>query len=113
MEKLEPIYVRGVEFRKEKPRRFTVCGIVDDNGFLNIGVAICSDTDQFVKRIGRELSLKKAKDGNILFSLKTDRIKKIIKFLNYFSIFVSLNIDGYNQFFSKNNIDIDTDNLPF
>ena len=55
----------GFKFIKEKPCPIvTVCAIFDEEtGKLSMGIARCSEKDRFVKKIGRELSYKRASEN--------------------------------------------------
>lgn len=45
----------------EQPPVVTVCGIYDEStGKLNIGIARCSEKDNFVKKVGKELAYNRA-----------------------------------------------------
>lgn len=121
MQKIDPIYVHGTECQSiistkyistKKRRRFTVCGILKDDGYLNIGISICSNDDIFVKKTGREIALAKAQAETWKVKISTDRIKKIIKFLNLISDFISFNLDEYKHIIKKEKID-ETLDLPF
>lgn len=52
----------GFTFIEEKPCPVvTVCAIFDEEtGKLSMGIARCSEKDRFVKKIGREISYKRA-----------------------------------------------------
>lgn len=52
----------GFKFVEEKPCPvITVCAIFnEETGKLSMGIARCSEKDRFVKKIGREISYKRA-----------------------------------------------------
>lgn len=52
----------GFKFIEEKPCPvITVCAIFnEETGKLSMGIARCSEKDHFVKKIGREISYKRA-----------------------------------------------------
>lgn len=55
----------GFKLIEEKPCPVvTVCAIFDEEtGKLSMGIARCSEKDRFVKKIGRELSYKRASEN--------------------------------------------------
>ena len=55
--------------------RLTIAGVVLSNGTIRFGVATCDKTDNFVKKIGRELAVKYAMSEDA-FTIKVDNYKK-------------------------------------
>ena len=62
-----------------KEGRFTVCGIYSDY-VLRIGVAFCSNTDNFNKKIGRELALERAKVAMFRITIETNKLKNKVMY---------------------------------
>ncbi len=59
-------------------RRFTLAAKIDSEEDMIIGIAICSETDQFVKKIGRNKAEGRLNSdsfrGSLLTSLYSDRL---------------------------------------
>jgi hypothetical protein len=66
--------------KDKKGRRVTVCGIVNDKKkTISIGLSTCSLLDQFSKKIGRTLSLKKATAEKPQMEIHIEDMKNAIK----------------------------------
>lgn len=59
--------------------RITICSVLDkEKNTLSFGAAICSAKDRFVKKIGRELSYKRAMENPMLvLPVTKDNINKV------------------------------------
>ncbi len=45
---------------RPRPSRATAAAIIDDDGMVYIGVTLCAEGDQFVKKIGRQKAIGRA-----------------------------------------------------
>ena len=81
--------------------RITICGLLDtETNILSFGAAVCSANDQFEKRIGRELSEKRALEKPLLkVSVTKANISKMfmesaIFLQNQISLMKNLKLEG-------------------
>lgn len=55
----------------------TIATLITDDGSVNVGLAICSNNDQFAKKTGRELALERAKTSPLMtFAGTSDQVKE-------------------------------------
>ncbi len=68
-------YLKFKAFNKNTgryPRATFVAALCDDNETLNIGIAVCSEKDQFDKKKGVKLAKERVLKGNIKWTLQKD-----------------------------------------
>lgn len=56
--------------------RVTVAGKIEDNK-LKLAVARCSEKDQFIKKVGRELSIERLNNNQLISEVDVTGIEKI------------------------------------
>lgn len=72
--------------KKQKSKRVTVAGIVDENttvSSIRIGVAICSTKDQFSKVKGRTISTGRALSSKPYSFMKSKSDSSVKDFISY------------------------------
>lgn len=86
-----PLYFYGkknftIQKGKEKvkvERRITLAGVVDDKGIINIGRAVCSEKDQFVKATARKIATGRSGKKPVSMLKVVEGEKPAITFLNF------------------------------
>jgi len=78
--------------------RFTLVGVKEDN-HIRLGLSICSEKDNFSRKIGRELAYKRALNGNWLVPLKIVSPVEIRNYLQSIVNDIDENMDWYKTNF--------------
>jgi hypothetical protein len=78
--------------------RFTLVGIKIDS-CLMLGLAICSKSDNFSRKIGRELAYKRASNGSWVVPMTLNKPLEIRKYLHILVNNIDENIGYYKQYY--------------
>lgn len=86
------------KYSKQFPR-LTVCGVFDeDTHTATFGTAVCSPKDLFIKKVGREVSYKRA----IETPIKTIHIINVAEFAQeFYKVAAQLEQEHYDKYLGK------------